>query len=109
MATRKTTAEKLEETQKKKEEYEAREKKYKKMLKAEQRKKETHIKCVLGGAVLKVLKEAFDEYEFQETDGENVIAFLEGQENRGKYFSKAFADYRSKLDTLSQNKIENMS
>ena len=60
------------------------------VLKEQQRKKSTHEKIVLGGAVLSVLGRPY-----QNGDEERLIAFLRAQENRGSYFSTAMNDKSS--------------
>lgn len=51
---------------------------------AKERKEDAHNKIVLGGAVLKVLGR-----NYQPGDESRLIAFLEGQQKRGNYFTDA--------------------
>ena len=82
----KSLEEKLEALEQKK----ARLQKQEQALKEQQRKKDTHNKIVLGGAVLSVLGRPY-----QDGDEEKLIAFLRAQENRGNYFSTAMNEKSS--------------
>ena len=73
-------------------------KELKKRKTQEDRKKRTKRLIEIGGAVESVLKKSLGDEEgiVQDSDIQSVIDFLQGQEERGNYFSKAITEGRKK-------------
>lgn len=73
-------------------------KELKKRKTQEDRKKRTKRLIEIGGAVESVLKKSLGDEEgiVQDSDIQAVIDFLQGQEERGNYFSKAVIERRKK-------------
>lgn len=83
----KTKQERLEELVEKQKQLKEQERKIRAQISADERKKRTKHLIEIGGAVYSVLGDSY-----QDGDVERLIAFLKGQEQRGKYFSKAMRD-----------------
>ncbi len=80
----KTKQERLEELVEKQKQLKEQERKIRSQISADERKKRTKHLIEIGGAVYSVLGDSY-----QDGDVERLIDFLQGQEQRGKYFSKA--------------------
>ncbi|MCM1316062.1 MAG: hypothetical protein NC205_02580 [Prevotella sp.] len=80
----KTKQERLEELIEKQKQLKEQERKIRSQISADERKKRTKHLIEIGGAVYSVLGDSY-----QDGDVERLIDFLQGQEQRGKYFSKA--------------------
>lgn len=89
----KTKQERLDELIEKQKQLKEQEKKIRSQISAEERKKRTKHLIGIGGAVYSVLGDSY-----QDGDVERLIAFLKGQEQRGKYFSKAMRDSENSSD-----------
>ncbi len=88
-------AERITELQEKQKQLKEQEKKLKAQQSKEERKKRTKHLIEIGGAVYSVLGDSY-----QEGDVEKLIAFLKGQEQRGRFFSSAMGrNTNQKSDT----------
>lgn len=88
-------AERIIELQEKQKQLKEQEKKLKAQQSKEERKKRTKHLIEIGGAVYSVLGD-----NYQEGDVEKLIAFLKGQEQRGRFFSSAMGrNSNQKSDT----------
>ena len=96
MASKKSLDERLEEIKKKQEQLKAQEKALKKKQTDEERKQRTKRLIEIGGAVESVLKKSLGDEEgvIREEDISALISFLQQQEDRGRYFSKAITNAR---------------
>ena len=95
--------EKLLKLQQKQEQLKQQEKELKKRIAKNNRKADTHRKIQVGAAVESVCHIKIDGKD----DINKLIAFLEGQETRGKYFSKAMGySYREFIDSDGKKQIE---
>lgn len=92
MTQKRTIEEKIAELQKKQAQLKAQEKALKAKQSAETRKKDTHRKIMIGGAVESVLG-----FPLSEKDIPLLISFLKDQEKRGYFFSSALG-YRHSTD-----------
>ncbi len=92
MASRKTTSERIAEIEKKQEQMNALKRQLQKREAAENRKARTRRLIMIGAEVEKILGNPIEEKDLP-----RLIKFLESQETRGHYFSKAMAE-----DTLSK-------
>lgn len=86
----KTKQERLEELIEKQKQLKEQEKKIRSQISADERKQRTKHLIEIGGAVYSVLGDSY-----QDGDVERLIEFLQGQEQRGKYFSKAMRANKS--------------
>lgn len=84
MATRKSDEERLEEIQRKMTMLKEQEKKLKARQSQKERNERTRRFCILGGEIEKILGR-----KINDDDVRKIIAFLESQEKRGKFFSSA--------------------
>ncbi len=91
----KTKQERLEELVEKQKQLKEQERKIRSQISADERKKRTKHLIEIGGAVYSVLGDSY-----QDGDVERLIDFLQGQEQRGKYFSKAMR--ANKFDNKEQ-------
>lgn len=89
----KTKQERLDELIEKQKQLKEQEKRIRSQISVEERKKRTKHLIEIGGAVYSVLGDSY-----QDGDVERLIAFLKGQEQRGKYFSKAMRDSENSSD-----------
>ena len=87
MASRKTTSERIAEIEKKQEQMNALKRQLQKREAAENRKARTRRLIMIGAEVEKVLGRAIEEHDLPK-----LRWFLESQETRGHYFSKAMAE-----------------
>ena len=84
MATKKTTEDRLAELKERQAKLKEQEKRIKAKATAEKRKADTRLKIEIGGIVQKYLGRPLEE-----SDKEKLAAFLQGQENRGHFFTDA--------------------
>lgn len=98
MASKKSYDERIDDIQKKMEQLKAQEKALKKRASEEERRKRTKRLIEVGGAVESVLKKSLGEYAglIEKEDLPALISFLEKQEERGQYFSKAITNGRDR-------------
>ena len=91
MASKKSYNERIDDIQKKMEQLKAQEKALKQKRSADERKLRTKRLIEIGGAVESVLKKSLGEYDglIEKEDIPTLISYLQGQEDRGQYFSKA--------------------
>lgn len=89
----KTKQERLEELIEKQKQLKEQERKIRSQISADERKQRTKHLIEIGGAVYSVLGDSY-----QDGDVERLIDFLQGQEQRGKYFSKAMRTNKSDND-----------
>lgn len=89
----KTKQERLEELIEKQKQLKEQERKIRSQISADERKQRTKQLIEIGGAVYSVLGDSY-----QDGDVERLIDFLQGQEQRGKYFSKALRVNKSNND-----------
>jgi hypothetical protein len=82
--TKRSVDERIADLKRKEDEIKAQKKKLLSQKSAEERKADTHHKIQLGGAVIKMLNRPF-----VDGDVERLIKFLQLQEDRGSYFTKA--------------------
>lgn len=103
MASKKSYDERIEELKKKQEQLKAQEKALKKKQSAEERKLRTKRLIETGGAVESVLKKSLGEDAgiIYKEDLPALILFLQQQEERGQYFSKAITKAREERTTFS--------
>ena len=87
MAARKTTSEMIAEIEKKQEQMNARKKQLQKKEAAENRKARTKRLIIIGAEVEKILGKPIEEKDLPK-----LARFLESQEARGHFFSKAMAE-----------------
>ena len=87
MAARKTTSEMIAEIEKKQEQMNARKKQLQKREAAENRKARTKRRIIIGAEVEKILGKPIEEKDLPK-----LVRFLESQEARGHFFSKAMAE-----------------
>ena len=87
MASRKPTSERIAEIEKKQEQMNALKRQLQKREAAENRKARTRRLIMIGAEVEKVLGRAIEEHDLPK-----LRWFLESQETRGHYFSKAMAE-----------------
>ena len=87
MAARKTTSEMIAEIEKKQEQMNARKKQLQKKEAAENRKARTKRLIIIGAEVEKILGKPIEEKDLPK-----LVRFLESQEARGHFFSKAMAE-----------------
>ena len=87
MASRKTTSERIAEIEKKQEQMNALKRQLQKREAAENRKARTRRLIMIGAEVEKILGNPIEEKDLP-----RLIRFLESQETRGHYFSKAMAE-----------------
>ena len=91
MASKKSYNERIDDIQTKIEQLKAQEKALKQKRSADERKQRTKRLIEIGGAVESVLKKSLGEYNglIEKEDIPTLISYLQGQEDRGQYFSKA--------------------
>ncbi len=89
----KTKQERLDKLIEKQKQLKEQEKRIRSQISAEERKKRTKHLIEIGGAIYSVLGDSY-----QDGDVERLIAFLKGQEQRGKYFSKAMRGSENSSD-----------
>ncbi|MBQ3794964.1 MAG: DUF3847 domain-containing protein [Butyrivibrio sp.] len=91
MASKKSYNERIDDIQTKIEQLKAQEKALKQKRSADERKQRTKRLIEIGGAVESVLKKSLGEYDglIEKEDIPTLISYLQGQEDRGQYFSKA--------------------
>lgn len=89
----KTKQERPEELVEKQKQLKEQERKIRSQISADERKKRTKHLIEIGGAVYSVLGDSY-----QDGDVERLISFLRGQEQRGKYFSKAMRNNENSGD-----------
>ena len=91
MASKKSYNERIDDIQTKIEQLKAQEKALKQKRSADERKQRTKRLIEIGGAVESVLKKSLGEYNglIEKEDIPTLISYLQGQEERGQYFSKA--------------------
>lgn len=89
----KTKQERLNELIEKQKQLKEQERRIRSQISADERKKRTKHLIEIGSAVYSVLGDSY-----QDGDMERLIAFLKGQEQRGKYFSKAMRDSENSSD-----------
>jgi len=96
MASKKSYNERIDDIQKKMEQLKAQEKALKQKRSADERKQRTKRLIEIGGAVESVLKKSLGEYDglIEKEDIPTLISYLQGQEDRGQYFSKAITSGR---------------
>lgn len=94
----KTKQERLDELVEKQRQLKEQERKIRSQISADERKKRTKHLIEIGGAVYSVLGDSY-----QDGDVERLIDFLQGQEQRGKYFSKAMRSNSNKSDDDTNN------
>ena len=87
-STKRTIEEQIAELQKKQKELKEQEKRLRAKKSKEERAKRTKHLIEMGGTIYSILGR-----EFVEGDIERLAAFLKGQDNRGRYFSKAMNDF----------------
>ena len=87
MAARKTTSERIADIEKKQEQMSALKKQLQKREAAENRKARTKRLILIGAEVEKILGKPVEEKDLPK-----LKRFLESQESRGHYFTKAMAD-----------------
>jgi len=87
MAARKTTSEMIAEIEKKQEQMNARKKQLQRREAAENRKARTKRLIIIGAEVEKILGKPIEEKDLPK-----LVRFLESQEARGHFFSKAMAE-----------------
>ena len=104
MASKKSYDERIDDIQKKMEQLKAQEKALKKRASEEERRKRTKRLIEVGGAVESVLKKSLGEYDglIEKEDIPALISYLQGQEDRGQYFSKAITKARDSRKTSEQ-------
>ena len=102
MASKKSYDERIEELRKKQEQLKAQERALRKRASAEERKKRTKRLIEIGGAVESVLKKSLGEDEgiIEKEDLPALISFLQNQEERGQYFSKAIKKARDERNSI---------
>lgn len=98
MASKKTAEEKIAELQAKRQQLLEQEKKIKAQLAADQRKARTKRLIEVGATVEKVLGRPIEK-----DDLPKLAAFLEGQEIRGNYFSRAMNEGREEEVQYGEN------
>jgi hypothetical protein len=86
MAARKTTSEKIADIEKKQAQMSALKRQLQKKEAAENRKARTRRLIMIGAEVEKILGKPIEEYDLPK-----LKRFLESQETRGHYFSKAMS------------------
>ena len=86
MARRKTTSERIADVEKKEQQYAALKRQLKKRESEENRKARTKRLIMIGAEVEKILGKPIEEHDLPK-----LKRFLESQEARGHYFSKAMA------------------
>ena len=91
MASKKSYNERIDDIQTKIEQLKAQEKALKQKRSADERKQRTKRLIEIGGAVESVLKKSLGEHDglIEKEDIPTLISYLQGQEDRGQYFSKA--------------------
>ena len=97
MASKKSYNERIDDIQSKIEQLKAQEKALKQKRSADERKQRTKRLIEIGGAVESVLKKSLGDYDglIEKEDLPALISFLEKQEERGQYFSKAITSGRN--------------
>lgn len=108
MASKKSYNERIDDIQTKIEQLKAQEKALKQKRSADERKQRTKRLIEIGGAVESVLKKSLGEYDglIEKEDIPALISYLQGQEDRGQYFSKAITkarDSRKASEPISED------
>jgi len=108
MASKKSYDERIEELKKKQEQLKAQEKALKKKQSADERKQRTKRLIEVGGAVESVLKKSLGDSAglIEKEDLPALISFLEKQEERGQYFSKAITSGRDNRKASASEPVE---